>query len=49
MLTTNQVMNDTFDMAAAVATEFDTDATDDLFWQIWNRIQPIKQTEMNSH
>ena len=19
------------------------------FWQLWNRIQPIKQTEMNSH
>ena len=29
MLTVNKVVNDTFDMAAAVTTEFDTDATDD--------------------
>ena len=55
VLTINEVVNDTFDMAAAVATEFDTDATDDesskvgMFQQLWNRIQPIKRTEMNSH
>ena len=29
MHTVNEVVNDTFVMAAAVATEFDTDATDD--------------------
>ena len=29
MHTVNEVVNDTFDMAAGVATEFDTDATDD--------------------
>ena len=29
VLMVNKVVNDTFDMAAAVATEFDTDATDD--------------------
>ena len=29
MLTVNQVINDTFNTAAAVTTEFDTDTTDD--------------------
>ena len=29
MLTVNEVVNDTFNMAAAVTAEFDTDATDD--------------------
>ena len=29
VLTVNEVVNDTFNMAAAVATEFDMDATDD--------------------
>ena len=29
MLNVNEVVNDTFDTGAAVATEFDTDATDD--------------------
>ena len=52
MHTVNKVI--TFDMAAAVATEFDTDATDDeslkvgMVSAVTEQKQPIKQTEMNS-
>ena len=34
MLSVNEVINDTIDTAAAVATEFDIDATDDKFLKV---------------
>ena len=45
MLTVNKVINDTFDTAAAVATEYDTDATDDKALKV---VLVLAVTEQNT-